>query len=116
MISRLHWKLPIAAALATLVVGCNSGDVVDPGAKETVCIDTKSKEVVVVTGLTSVPETNSQTGTKTLVPAMYCDKCKTWHATPPVEQLQRQHGVAHCPKSGVALTIDGPLPPDIRRQ
>jgi hypothetical protein len=111
---------PCIAAIASLMLvlllaGCG-GESAAEAVLETVCVDTKSRQIVLVSGVDQFPAVNSETGRPTLMPGMYCPKCQTWHVAPPVEQLQRQKGVAHCPKSGTALVLDGPRPADARKQ
>lgn len=101
----------VSLLITILVAGCaDSGSTAASTVAETVCVDTQTGAVVVVPTPAQFPAVHPATGSATLMPGLYCPKCATWHAAPPLEQLHRQHGVAHCPKTGVALQLDGPRP------
>ena len=75
-----------------------------------VFIDTKTKQVLRQAPSPDVPALNPATGTKTLVPAGYCDKCQRWDPLPALEVLQRNPALLRCPKTKTELRFDGPIP------
>ena len=101
-----------AVLLAMLIAtGCQPGNSTDSASRSgVVCVDVDTQEVVLLEETIQYPARNPNTGTNTLVPALYCEDCQTWHPAPSMEQLHRQRGVAYCPKTGRVLTADGPLP------
>jgi hypothetical protein len=96
-------------ALGPVLNGCGEDVASTPAAAGRVCVDPATGAAFVVE-TTIFPAVHPGTGKATLVPALYCSKCAAWHAAPPVEQLHRQRGVAHCPRTGTVLTADGPRP------
>ena len=77
-----------------------------------VYVDTASrkKEAMVMEVADHFPAVHPRTGKRTLMPAMYCPKCAKWHPVPPPEQINRTPQATVCPKTGAALTFDGPWP------
>lgn len=56
-----------------------------------------------------MPALNPKTGRKTLVQALYCEKCSKWYPAPPPEMAQQMPRGPACPKDGAPLTMEGPL-------
>jgi hypothetical protein len=55
------------------------------------------------------PALNPKTGRRTLMQALYCEKCNKWYPAPPPEMAQQSPRGPACPKDGEVLTMDGPL-------
>lgn len=100
----------VAAGLCSLC-GCGrEASVATAAGVETVCIDVKTGDVVLVPGRPRFPAVNPASGAATLMPGLYCPQCQAWHRAPPIEELHRQKGVARCPKCKGPLVADGPRP------
>ena len=56
------------------------------------------------------PEKHPRTGRFTLMPGLYCAKCRAWRASPALEVLQQNPSARLCPKDKSPMTIDGPPP------
>jgi hypothetical protein len=91
--------------------GCDREGTDSPVVAEVVYVDQETRQPVVMSGATDAPAVNPATGRRTLMPGLYCPQCKAWHATPPLESLQRNPAARRCPKCQSALTADGPAPP-----
>lgn len=81
--------------------------------------DTELQEIVYVcreTGETfplrakASPEKHPRTGRFTLMPGLYCAKCRVWRASPSLEVLQQAPSARLCPQDKTLMTIDGPPP------
>jgi hypothetical protein len=108
----IGWGLQFAALLP-LLAGCGAADAPPAAAlPDMLFVDTKTGEAIVAPAATDFPAQNPKTGARTLMPGLYCPECRAWHATPPIEQLNRQAGSATCPKTGALLTPHGPWPGD----
>lgn len=107
---RVHLLAALIVLLALLLAeGCRQTETPAPAA-EVFCVDTQTGEFVVLANVAQFPAVNPATGKATLMPGLYCPKCQSWHAAPPLEQLHRQRGVAYCPKTGAVLASEGPRP------
>ncbi len=84
-------------AVVLQVSGCNDSEL---GALTATVIDTNTNEVTQVEFSTGdeFPLTHSETGMRTLMPAMYCKACVRWHAVPPPDKIARLPGSTTCPK------------------
>ena len=99
------------ALLMSVMTGCGQGTA-PPAASETLVLtDPRSGAIYTASLETSVPAEHPQTGQPTLVRALYCPKCQTWHPVPPAEVLQRNPKAGRCLKTGSALQPAGPIPP-----
>ena len=56
------------------------------------------------------PAKNPRTGRFTLMPGLYCPKCREWRASPPLEVLQHNPSARLCPKDKTSMIKDGPPP------
>ncbi len=106
-----YWGWLVLVA-ATALVGCGGSEPSSLTGREgrMVYVDTVTKKATVMEVADSFPATNPDTGKRTLMPAMYCEKCGKWHAVPPLDQINRKPRATQCPKTGAALTTDGPWP------
>ena len=96
--------------ICLFVFGCNlSENAATASTRQMVYLCTETSQTVVASQQ-QTPAVNPATGRRTLMPALYCRKCKTWYPAPPLELLQRTPRAAVCPKTGAPLTTDGPLP------
>ena len=104
------WLVLTAVAFA----GCGEAEPPSLTGREgkMVYVDTasKKKEALVMEIADSFPAEHPRTGKRTLMPAMYCPKCAKWHPVPPPDQINRTPKATVCPKTGAAMTFDGPWP------
>ena len=68
----------------------------------------ESKQIIEAP-LNPVPAIHPETGRATLFRALYCAKCKKWHAVPPPEAFPGNPLTYPCPKHRVLMKQDGPL-------
>lgn len=93
------------------LVGCGLAPAsADAAPQQMLLVDLKTGEAIVSPVVTQFPAKNPKTGQTTLMPGLYCPECRAWHATPPVDQVNRQPGAAKCAKTGALLTPHGPWP------
>ena len=93
------------------LLGCSKAPPIDPGREgRMVYVDAATDEAVVGEIATEFPAVHPRTGKRTLMPAMYCEKCGKWHPVPPPDQINRVPRAAQCPKTGAPLVPDGPWP------
>ncbi|NLS91766.1 MAG: hypothetical protein GXX96_06245 [Planctomycetaceae bacterium] len=112
--SRIHiaaWCF-LLAAVPAVFAGCGKSESPSPTGREgkMVCVDTATKEAIVMPVADTFPAPNPRTGKRTMMPAMYCLKCARWHPVPPPDQINRTPKATTCPKTGTPLTLDGPWP------
>lgn len=77
---------------------------------QAVYVDAKTMEAVVCDKVEEPPALNPKTGQRTLMPALYCPACQSWHPVPPPDQINRVPGAATCRKTAAMLIPDGPWP------
>jgi hypothetical protein len=99
----------LLTAVIVAAPGCTRPE--EPSARTMVYLDSITKKPVVQEVSNEFPAVNLSTGKRTLKPAAYCDACKTWHAIPPLDQIQRRPGSLSCPKTKTPLRFDGPIGP-----
>lgn len=58
----------------------------------------------------SPTEVHPQTGQRTLIPGMYCEKCQRWKPAGPMDVLQTSRHVYRCPIHKIPLVRDGIIP------
>ena len=113
MIANKNW-----VALVIVVVGglaCypalfgGSTTVPDELLQEIVYVDKDSGDVFLLRARSS-PEIHPETGEPTLIPGMYCEKCRTWKPVGPMEMLQSSKVTRVCPIHKIPLSLEGPLP------
>lgn len=75
-----------------------------------VFVDLETKQPVVAPRTSDVPAPHPETGRRTLMPGLYCERCKAWHAAPPLEELQRNSEARTCSVCGGPQAADGPVP------
>lgn len=104
--------MQIVVALPVLAATCGCGRERDESVDSApvVYVDRETQQPVVLEGVVDAPAVNPATGRRTLTPGLYCPQCRTWHATPPLEVLQRNPAARRCPKCQSALNADGPHP------
>lgn len=109
--NRWSWMVLVGAAV---LAGCGGPEEVNIDGREgkMVYVDTasKKKEALVMEVAADFPAEHPRTGKRTLMPAMYCPKCAKWHPVPPPDQINRTPRATLCPKTGVAMTVEGPWP------
>jgi hypothetical protein len=86
--------------------------IADDQLQELVYVDQETGEAFLLRARSS-PEYHPETGDPTLIPGMYCEKCRRWKAVGPLEVLQTG-GVPHrCPIHKTPLLREGPLPEEL---
>lgn len=55
------------------------------------------------------PAINTKTGRKSLVQALFCEKCQLWYPAPPPEMAERSPRGPTCPIDKTPLVVDGPV-------
>lgn len=75
-----------------------------------VYVDTVSRRTFLGQPTEELPAVHPESGQRTLMPGLYCAKCRAWYPAPPLEVRQRQPSSLRCPKSGDLMTPDGPPP------
>ncbi|GAB4154840.1 MAG: hypothetical protein Tsb009_31550 [Planctomycetaceae bacterium] len=95
-------------AILFCLPGCGEKSV-DGGETVTVVYLCKETKKVVRAPLQPSPAVNPETGRKTLYRALYCSKCKKWHAIPPGEERSGNPLRYRCPKHHSAMSADGPV-------
>ena len=98
----------LALALYPMFVG-GSSNVPDQMLQLMVYVDEKTDEAFAVRARSS-REPNPETGERTLIPGLYCEKCQKWKPVGPIEALQNGRSIRKCPIHKTILTKDGPLP------
>jgi hypothetical protein len=104
-----HWTLILATGLAASA-GCSQADSEDSAKDRKMVFVCTKTGAAVVADKQQAPAVNPETGQRTLMPGLYCPKCKKWYPSPPLDVLQRNPNSARCPKTGEPLTADGPWP------
>ncbi|MCA9055801.1 MAG: hypothetical protein KDA75_18320 [Planctomycetaceae bacterium] len=107
---RRKFALLLLLSMTLSASACSRQPSASPAERSIVCVDIHTGQVFAVDATESVPTVNPESGEKSLMPGLYCERCQTWHVAPSVEQLHRQHGVAYCAKTGGVLKLDGPRP------
>src|SRR5690606_15223202 len=110
----LCWNVSFCALTACLSSCERGSDVPSEASAVTVLLDARSSALFTSSEAGGEPAVHPRTGRKTLMPALYCPRCQKWHPVPPVEQLQRSPRARQCPKTGVALVANGPVPESAR--
>ena len=81
----------------------------DPARKQIVYVCTETGAVS--TGRPEeLPALNPATGRKTLMPGLYCAKCRKWHPAAPFDVAQRNPASRLCPRHRIPMEPNGPLP------
>lgn len=97
-----------AALLCAAAAGCGTSSAASKPDSSIVYVDIKTRETVVLERQAQTPATNPATGQRTLMPGLYCSQCQAWHASPPIEVLQRSTAAYRCKKCGTTMTPNGP--------
>ena len=97
--------------LYPVLVGGTSS-IPDDQLQEIVYVDRDTGETFLLRARSS-PETHPETGDPTLIPGMYCEKCRAWKPVGPFELLQTSRIVHKCPIHKTPLLREGPLPDDL---
>lgn len=102
--------IPLAALALLMTAGCGKTEPDRETPKQIVYFDRATKKPVVAAAGDEVPAKHPVTGKRTLVPALYCKKCKKWYPAPPLDLQQRDPNARNCPRHKVPMTTDGPRP------
>lgn len=105
-------RIPGAAALLVAVLsiaGCGGGKPSSAAAteKQVVYLCSETKQIVRAP-LQPTPAVNPATGRKTLVRALYCEKCRSWHPIPPAIEQGGNPLRYQCPKHKIDMSPEGP--------
>jgi hypothetical protein len=92
--------------LLLAVAGCGSQSAESGNEVVYICNETKQ---LVTAELQPVPAVNPTTGRPTLLRALYCEKCRKWHAVPPPEVFPDHPAKYPCPKHGMPMSETGPM-------
>ena len=96
----------------TTFAGCDGAKApADSNEERMVYVDTETRQAY-VGYRTDTPAINPQTGNPTLMPGLYCRRCKAWHAVPPLDQIHQIPNARQCVKTRVPLLAEGPWPTD----
>ena len=98
----------VCLVLYPMFVGGTS-TVPDKLLQEIVYVDRETGETFLLRARLS-PEFNPDTGEQTLIPGMYCEKCKKWKPAGPMELLQTGRFPHKCPIHKTPLSREGPMP------
>ena len=96
--------------IAVLIAGCGKQPADSSKSATRVYVDVETKSPVVAPRTSDLPAVNPKTGRRTLMPGLFCARCRRWHPAPPLEEMQRNPAARKCPKCGRALSSDGPAP------
>ena len=89
-----------------------SSNVPDDQLQEVVYVDRETGDTFLLRARSS-PEINPDTGDTTLIPGMYCEKCRAWKPVGPLELLQTSRIAHKCPVHKIPLVREGPLPDEL---
>ncbi|MCC7421834.1 MAG: hypothetical protein IT428_16265 [Planctomycetaceae bacterium] len=99
--------LPLLLA-AGLLAGCSDGKSGHAAIEPMVYVDTETGKVVQAPP-EPTPAVNPDTGKKTLMPGLYCSRCKKWYPSAPLEVAQRNPSSRMCPKHRTPMETKGPV-------
>jgi hypothetical protein len=110
------WLSMWLITMCAMAWGCTNdgGPVQVSELTELVFVCQQSQEVFVGKARTT-PAAHPATGQPTLMPGLYCERCRVWRAGLPVEQLQRSPEAANCPKTRQPMSLTGPPPTSANR-
>jgi hypothetical protein len=98
----------MAACLLSFVSGCGDEQMAAEESNNVVYLCKETKKVVRAP-LHPTPAVNPETGRKTLFRALYCSRCKKWHAIPPSEERSGNPLRFNCPRHKSAMSLNGPV-------
>ena len=99
--------------LAAGISGCSRGQADSTATPETVVyFDTATQQTLSLPDSGEWPATHPETGKRTLVPARHCSQCDRWHASPPLDVLQREPQARNCPYCGQPVQSSPPAAED----
>lgn len=105
-----HHYVTLAALAVLSTAGCGKTEPEQQVPAEMVYFDRATKKPVVAAAGDEVPAKHPVTGKRTLVPALYCSKCKNWYPAPPLDLQQRDPNARNCPRHKIPMTMNGPRP------
>ena len=109
---RVYFALASAVVVMALIypmVFGGSASVADDQLQEIVYVDPATGKTFLLRARSS-PEFHPETGEQTLIPGMYCEKCKAWKPVGSMEMIQTNRAARRCPIHKIPLLRDGPLP------
>ena len=106
---RNRWPAVFAIAIVGVVAmpGCSDAPADEPQ-KSVVYICRETRQFRRAPPQPS-PIVNPKTGRKTMFRALYCSRCKRWHAIPPAEERSGNPLRYQCPKHHCAMSLEGPM-------
>lgn len=99
----------ICTGLIYSVLFGGSSRVPDAKLQKIVFVDTVTGDEFLMPARSST-EVHPQTGERTLIPGMYCEKCQRWKPAAPLDVMQTSHAVYRCPIHRIPLVREGILP------
>lgn len=97
----------VSGLLSYPVLVGGSSAVPDDQLQEIVYVDRETGDTFLLRARTS-PEIHPETGEPTLVPGMYCERCRSWKPVGPLELLQTSRIVHKCPVHKIPLLREKP--------
>lgn len=100
-------------AIVLMAGGCGGDSAPKAAPVQQVYFDEELNRPVIGEPGLETPAVNPDTGHRTLVPALYCEKCQAWRKAPPLWVIERTPEAQRCTECGTRLASDGPLPTDL---
>lgn len=99
----------VSGVLPSGFAGCSrQSDESATAADTVVYFDTATRQTISLPQRAELPAAHPETGRRTLVRARYCSQCDQWHASPPLDVLQRDPRARNCPQCGKPVSSDPP--------
>jgi len=94
-----------------MLTGCGTGEASD-ARQDTVYVCTETGELSLGPSR-ETPAVNEETGNRTLLRGLYCEKCDKWYPAPPSRSFGGNPLQMPCPKTGGPLSATGNLEADV---
>ena len=105
-------SLDCLVLLLLSVSGCSGNTAA--GDQPTVVYVCEESQTLVEAPQQPTPAENPETGQPTLLRALFCSKCKKWHAVPPSDVYPRDPLSFACPKHNTPMSSEGPMDASIQ--
>ena len=87
--------------------GCSSNTAADD--QQTVVYVCEESKTLIKAPQQPTPAEHPETGQPTLLRALYCARCNTWHVVPPTDIYPRDPLSYACPKHKIPMSAEGPM-------
>ena len=87
--------------------GCSSNTAANE--QQTVVYVCEETKTLIEAPQQPTPAEHPETGQPTLLRALYCQKCKKWHAVPPTDVYPRDPLSYACPRHKTSMSAEGPM-------